>query len=1104
MKRNFKFISSLALAGLLTTGIMGTGVLAETTTDTTATQPLGIYKKLVDQKSIVPFILANRDDRVTIKDIKDFKAINLFNGEAVASEDTVVHTGDTFTTTDGVEHTVVIYGDVDENGLIDEQDARAIQKHMIHVKELDKVQLEAANVVRKDKSGVDESDAVHIQKYLIHAEDQIIDEAPEQEVQELTYALDEEKNNNNTDNEVKGVTLENNVITVKVDLKGYTADQVYFYLKDLPEGATIEGTKSENGSDATKKKVFVRAKEGTYEFTIKTDNGTTNVTVNVVNVTMPTFVQFKALRTEEVTSISDEAIRNNTDDVVKSTQTSPSTNTFAGNVNLMKTSEDGEKYYRVRVELKNCVASDVIAINKDTLKEYKVETIEGAPNEIYVYLDANEAKTPLVLKHKDATDKQVKDAEATTVTFKSTSAIWLRDTNNSISQSRCKNNGTLAIDSVNNQVIDVGVDFDNLTPISFTVENGEIDPDKVAKDTIKGEKWLALSLNLTDDTSGTTAKAVYTEDNDDNKFILDKRASSSNTNRIVWVRAEKEGTIKFTLKYNLADNKVEELPITVNLHDTKAPMLEEVTSNTTGIINTKVENDDKTITVDSYKYGMDATVERKENKNNKVATKGRWYSLELKTNVDISSLVYKDEDGNWAEIPEDMISNGKIVVWLNADKTEDLAPTGKTVITLANRYAQNIEIGKAANGNGTEVKVKRTEKTKLEINKTQYALSKSNVEDQKSLEQLYLRDITVVESELKNPKVVKVNGNDVNAGTLQYNLAASRTAEINMPVATNDIRTATLKINSNDVSTIKVNGVEGKWIVVHMTVKGNIDTLVDETNDTSSIIIDPSNIQLLKEVNNNGEVRVPIWINLSSPAIKAVTSTPSKTVSGTVDVKFGSTGPVVEHNSFKLKIEDTNAMEEELKVEKPKSVPTSEITNPDGTTNKEAAKNLADVGGSTVDNSRFKEESLLNNMKVLADANIEQNIVDDTVYVTVKTDLTRFQYIDDTDKVVVIPMTLDASALDISSNKIWSWSPISGTWNEGTVNSSLQYNLSLGFRTEEGSVDFVTKGTSVTKEILITNKNISTSDKDVNKQIKALEKDKAPYIRYVITFVNNK
>ena len=179
MKKNFKIVSSLALAGLLATNAVG-AVSAATANDQITTEPVGVYKKLVEGKTIVPFVLTNRDDVLTIKDIKESKEFNItkFNGLSISDENTVVGTGDTFTS-NGQEYTVVIYGDVDGNGKINGTDALVLEKHITGIEKIDAVQQEAADVANNAK--LNGTDSLTIKKYVVGLTDEIIDKLPEKE-----------------------------------------------------------------------------------------------------------------------------------------------------------------------------------------------------------------------------------------------------------------------------------------------------------------------------------------------------------------------------------------------------------------------------------------------------------------------------------------------------------------------------------------------------------------------------------------------------------------------------------------------------------------------------------------------------------------------------------------------------------------------------------------------------------------------------------------------------------------------------------------------------------------------------------------------------------
>lgn len=230
MKKNFKFLSSLALAGILATNVMGVPSFAATTDNMTKTEPVGIYQKLVQGKKVVPFVLANREDKVTIKDIKDSGRFNMtqFNGLAVPAENTVVCTGDTFKS-NGEEYTVVIYGDVNKDGSISVVDALAIQQYRANIEgaTLDPIQLEAANVMRADGSGVNIVDALHIQQYRAKITDTIIDKLPAEEQEEVNYTATISINENgyinaeNIDSTTVGIKLsqtsdKETTLTVKV------------------------------------------------------------------------------------------------------------------------------------------------------------------------------------------------------------------------------------------------------------------------------------------------------------------------------------------------------------------------------------------------------------------------------------------------------------------------------------------------------------------------------------------------------------------------------------------------------------------------------------------------------------------------------------------------------------------------------------------------------------------------------------------------------------------------------------------------------------------------------------------------------------------------
>lgn len=193
MKKNFKVLSSLALAGMLTTSVLGTSLAA--TKDVISVTPGVCSNFIAGTKNIVPFVLANSNDIITIKDIKEsgkFGNITKFNGAAVSSEDTQVRTGNTFTS-NGKEYTVVIFGDVDKNGDVNVLDALEIAKHLKGLDNKltgDVTATELANVIRADKSDVNILDALRIVKFVRGQENNLVDGLPEADAtQEYSYTL---------------------------------------------------------------------------------------------------------------------------------------------------------------------------------------------------------------------------------------------------------------------------------------------------------------------------------------------------------------------------------------------------------------------------------------------------------------------------------------------------------------------------------------------------------------------------------------------------------------------------------------------------------------------------------------------------------------------------------------------------------------------------------------------------------------------------------------------------------------------------------------------------------------------------------------------------
>ncbi len=169
-----KILSSLALAGILTAGVLGANVNATTAGE--YLKPVGVYKKLVEGKTVVPYVLKDKNAPLTVNDIKaEFAELELVNGNAVTDTNATVKTGDTFVA-NGTEYTVVVYGDVNKDGKINTMDAFAIQNYVVGNAEIDTIQMEAADVNNNGK--INTMDAFAIQNYVVGNVEDVIDQLP--------------------------------------------------------------------------------------------------------------------------------------------------------------------------------------------------------------------------------------------------------------------------------------------------------------------------------------------------------------------------------------------------------------------------------------------------------------------------------------------------------------------------------------------------------------------------------------------------------------------------------------------------------------------------------------------------------------------------------------------------------------------------------------------------------------------------------------------------------------------------------------------------------------------------------------------------------------
>ena len=214
MNKRFKIVSSLALAGLLSINVLSPRTFAATVNDKIDTNPVGIYRKLVEGKEAVPYVLVGSEDAVTVKEVlnsKEFVNVTKFNGTSIPNENTLVSTGDTFVA-DGTEYTIVIYGDVNKDGKVNSSDALLVQEYSAEMTSLDAIQMEAADVVNDGK--VNSNDARRIKEFAAELEASPIDKVPDTEKQEVVSKYKVDINDNG---KINKQNASETVLKLKID-----------------------------------------------------------------------------------------------------------------------------------------------------------------------------------------------------------------------------------------------------------------------------------------------------------------------------------------------------------------------------------------------------------------------------------------------------------------------------------------------------------------------------------------------------------------------------------------------------------------------------------------------------------------------------------------------------------------------------------------------------------------------------------------------------------------------------------------------------------------------------------------------------------------------
>ena len=321
----------------------------------------------------------------------------------------------------------------------------------------------------------------------------------------------------------------NTVVTLKVENPGNGT--VSFNLTDVLENTTL-GDHSENVT-YNNSKITVPKKVGQYTLTLTSGEKSQTITIKVIDVTLPALGKIVAetIRQDDQSVITDENIRTNTGkvelnnaDATNGVKNSPAT--YKGNVNLMKSAElkvdevsYNTKFYRARFKVTDFDPENIVAYNKDSLDKYLVEKVPNTSNEVYIYLDANLAKTNLVLAPKAASINQIKKATPFVLNFKSTAVLWIdpgaentwglpaggiHKANISSKGEAMTNNQkgdysstygpitSVKMDKNDEKIVDVGAKIDDLTEYAFDTLKFDVDQTVGAEK----HKWVGVSLKV--------------------------------------------------------------------------------------------------------------------------------------------------------------------------------------------------------------------------------------------------------------------------------------------------------------------------------------------------------------------------------------------------------------------------------------------------------------------------------------------------------------------------------------------------------------------------------------------------------------------------------
>lgn len=363
MNKSLKVISSVALAGMLALNAHSPKALAETS------RFVGTYNGMAQ------IVLTDATEQATLRDISSKFNITSWT-DGPLNDNAPLKTGQKFTTSDGKDYTVVVYGDVNGDGMVTSADASDVLKYYAETQDLDELQLEAANVDRTNME-VNSADASNILKFYAETIPTVVsgnlphdEENPVEEDIKYTLEINGGKTVNNTATlnainvtATPGATLKDedgNTITLKIRAVGIS-----------------------NVDDATKgKELIVPGVIGTFnDNTVKSNDSTIDLT-KFKNGTVTVQLYYEKANktnTPTVVVVGNQTVKLNVNNDLKATNITINRDSTV----TAKLSIDGEKLSKFHyITSANDLTGYTAEYNTDTTKDFEVKFVKTSQTDV--------------------------------------------------------------------------------------------------------------------------------------------------------------------------------------------------------------------------------------------------------------------------------------------------------------------------------------------------------------------------------------------------------------------------------------------------------------------------------------------------------------------------------------------------------------------------------------------------------------------------------------------------------------------------------------------------------------------------------------------------